>query len=144
MKAIFLDVDGVLNNFSLIRQNGFDYIDPSMVGLVGQVVRRTEAEIVLSSTWRIMPEDRAMVVDALRSHGLSLHGSTPSIYGPRSNEIAEWLRENGSVERYAILDDEDDAGIGMGESFFQTDPEVGLTSSIADRVALHLNGGFRA
>lgn len=141
MKVVFLDVDGVLNNFSLIQRFGFDYIDSGMVGTLGRIVRGSGADIVLSSSWRVDPKDRAMVSVALGAHGMSLLGSTPVLNTFRSEEISGWLKANPEVERYAILDDDDDAGFGMAGSFFQTDPEVGLTAAVASAALSHLNGG---
>ena len=141
MNIVFLDIDGVLNNFSLIQRHGFDYIDSSMVIRLGRIIDRTGAEIVLSSYWRLDPKDRSVVDHSLGEHGMSVMDVTPRLSGPRANEIRQWLGENRDVVRYAILDDDDEAGIGMEHSFFQTDPEVGITAEIANSSILHLNGG---
>lgn len=50
-------------------------------------------------------------------------------------EITAWLSEN-EVERFAILDDMEDACIKG--SFFQTDEERGLTVEIAEKIMDHL------
>lgn len=140
MKAIFLDVDGVLNNYDMLRRNGFDYIDPELVARVGMVVDKTGADIVLSSTWRIQKGDRRLVEEALGAVGMSLLDSTPELDGPRADEIRAWLDANPGVVRFAILDDDEDAGFGFEGSFFQTDPEVGLTLDIARATVDYLNG----
>jgi len=142
VKVIFLDVDGVLNNFGLIRANGFDYIDEQMVMVLAGVVSQTGADIVLSSFWRLDPRDRSLVDSALKRYGMFVSDRTPSMPGPRADEISAWLRENPEVERYAILDDDDEAGIGMDHSFFRTDPEVGITGRIAEMIVSHLNWGY--
>lgn len=141
MKVIFLDIDGVLNNYDLVRRNGFDYIDPDMVVGFSRAVRGTGADIVLSSFWRLDLKDRALVDAALSVHGMSVRARTPSLFGPRANEISSWLGDNPWVKRYAILDDDEGAGVGMEHSFFQTDPEIGITGPIIDRLISHLNGG---
>lgn len=141
MKVIFLDVDGVLNNYDLLRRNGFDYIDPELVARVGMVVGKTGADIVLSSTWRLQKGDRRLVEEALGAVGISLLDATPSLGGPRSGEIRAWLDDNPGVVRFAIFDDDEDAGFGLERSFFRTDPEVGLTLDIARAAADYLNGG---
>lgn len=140
MKVVFLDVDGVLNNFTLIRQNGFNYIDPVMVGRVGIVVKHSGAKIVLSSTWRLQEDDKRLVTSSLGEQGMFIHDVTPNLRTVRSQEISDWLADNPMVERYAILDDDEDAGFGMRESFFQTDPEVGITDRIAEMALSHLRG----
>lgn len=139
MKVVFLDVDGVLNNFSLIRDNGFDYIDPTMVGRMKLVISQTNANIVLSSYWRLDRRDRGLVDAALASKGMAIRDVTPKLFGTRASEISTWIRANPSVRRFAIIDDDEEAGIGMSDSFFWTDPEVGLTLDIVDRVVSHLN-----
>lgn len=141
MKVLFLDVDGVLNNFDLIRANGFDYIDDSMVRVLGGVVKRTGADVVLSSFWRLDQKDRSLVDAALKRYGMFVSDRTPSMPGPRAGEISAWLRMNPEVERYAILDDDEEAGIDMAHSFFQTDAEVGITAQMAERIVSHLNWG---
>jgi hypothetical protein len=141
VKVLFLDVDGVLNNFDLIRANGFDYIDDAMVRVLAGVAKQTGADIVLSSFWRLDPHDRSLVDAALKRHGMFVSDRTPSMPGPRAGEISAWLRMNPEVERYAILDDDEEAGIGMESSFFLTDAEVGITAKIADAVVSHLNWG---
>lgn len=141
MKVVFLDIDGVLNNFDLIRRNGFEYIDHVMVRRLGVLVSQTGADIVLSSFWRLDPKDRSLVDQALKAEGMFVSDRTPSLSGPRSNEISQWLDGNPGVLKFAILDDDDRAGIGMEHSFFQTDPEVGITQEIVTKAILHLNGG---
>jgi len=140
MKVIFLDVDGVLNTFDLTRSYGLDYIDDGMVRRLGMVVGQTGADIVLSSYWRLHPSDRSLVDAALKEYGMFVHDRTPSLSGPRSREISHWLSSNEDISTYAILDDDDEAGIDMEGSFFQTDPNVGLTLDIAEMVVEHLNG----
>ncbi len=145
MKIIFLDVDGVLNTPKLIGRFGFDFIDDILVALVARIVRETGAEIVLSSTWRIEEKNRNLVVQALARRGLEIFDCTPIIersggwvegnWVRRHEEIGAWISEN-RVERFAIIDDMEDARIEG--SFFQTDEDVGLTVEIAERVIEHL------
>lgn len=135
-------MDGVLNNFTLIGKHGFDYIDEGMVGLLSSIISATDSKIVLSSYWRLKKTDRDMVDIALGKFNMSVMDVTPSISirGARHSEISGWLSSNKDVETYAILDDDEDAGIGMEHSFFQTDGDVGITHEIASKVICHLNG----
>lgn len=142
MKVIFLDVDGVLNTFKLIRKFGMDFIDDICVALVARIVRETGAKIVLSSTWRIEEDARNLVVQALKNHNLEIHDCTPVLqpkdcenWVRRSEEIQAWLDKN-PVDKFAIVDDFDDACIEG--SFFQTHEDVGLTVAIAEKVIEHL------
>lgn len=139
MKVIFLDVDGVLNTASLLYHYGIHYIDEDLVDLFSTIVEKTGAEIVLSSTWRLKEGDRGMVSSALARRGMEIHGATPRIHNaPRAEEIKKWLSERPEVDRYAILDDDLAAGIGMENNFFPTDFEIGLEERTAARIVRHL------
>lgn len=138
MKVVFLDVDGVLNNFGLISRYGFEYIDEGCVAFLAQIVKSTGAEIVLSSSWRRHENDLSLVRTALRASCLEIKDCTPWLNGrARIYEIKQWLDGHPEVEKFAILDDDEDAGFET-EGFFQTDPEVGLTGEIAEKIVLHL------
>lgn len=139
MKVIFLDIDGVLNNIGLLYHYGFDYIDHDMTRLFVNIVRRTGAKVVLSSSWRLDQRSSEIVEKILAQYGLELLDKTPRLEGsPRSEEISSWLEDHPGVRKYAILDDNTDAGIGMEDNFFQTDPENGLDADTAEGVAAHL------
>lgn len=139
MKVIFLDVDGVLNSAGLLYHYGFDYLDEDMVSLFCRVVKETGAEVVLSSSWRLNGRSRSIVSEALAVHDVEIVGTTPRLRGePRYREISEWLSDHPDVERYAILDDDPEAGGGMGGSFFMTDLEIGLDEATARKVVRHL------
>lgn len=49
-KVLFLDVDGVLNNY---RTGGIFTVTKSKLRLLQQIVDRTGCKIILSSTWRL-------------------------------------------------------------------------------------------
>lgn len=145
MKVIFLDIDGVLNTPKTIRKFGFDFIDDILVALVARICRETGARIVLSSSWRTEKKDLGIARKALERHKLEIHDCTPIIkrsggwtengWVRRHEEITAWLSEK-EVERFAILDDVEDACIEG--SFFQTDEERGLTVEIAEKIMDHL------
>jgi hypothetical protein len=137
VKIIFLDVDGVLNNFGLIARYGFDYIDDGCVSLLSQVVKTTGAEIVLSSSWRLEESNLSLVRAALGRSGLKIKDCTPFLRMARIQEIKQWIKDHPEVTKFVILDDDEDAGFGL-DGFFQTDPEVGFTSKIAEKIVLYL------
>jgi hypothetical protein len=147
MKAIFLDIDGVLNTPKTIKKFGFDFIDDILLALVARIVRETDAAIVLSSTWRIQEKDRNIVVQALERHNLKIHDCTPVIersggwteggWVRRHEEIQAWINQN-PVDKFAIIDDFEDAEIEG--SFFLTDENRGITVEIAEKIIQHLNG----
>jgi hypothetical protein len=110
-KVIFLDIDGVMNNLGTKppgRRGLESWLDPVHVVLLNDVVRRTGAVVVVSSSWRL-----AMPLDALRAAFTAagceaeLLDVTPDLDGARrGREIAAWLHAQPEPPaRYAILDD---------------------------------------
>lgn len=122
VRVIFLDIDGVLNCLS----RWGDIPDVSRVGTklcpdatarLKRIVDATDAQIVVSSTWRIhfMRE----LEQWLHRHGINrsrVIGATPTssqspggIYvgDTRGGEIRAWLNAHpGVVEAFVILDDD--------------------------------------
>jgi hypothetical protein len=146
---LFLDVDGVLN--SARHRGGVASwgMDDFHVNELARVVRRTGCEIVVSSAWRRggigQGSQFREVLCACKEGPTVLRaviGRTP--FGDRvglgddfqrCQEIAHWLgefRPDGC--RFAIVDDDAGAGIGMSAHFVQTDICDGLTPDLADRL----------
>ena len=112
---IFLDIDGVLNSdkyFDSISNkeciNPVDRlmldIDMSKVKLLLEVINKTNAKIVITSSWRRM-KLYPYIKERLVSMGLPVAGETPFIEGRRGEEIKSYLLEN-RVSNYCIIDDE--------------------------------------
>ena len=57
---------------------------------------------------------------------------------PRRNEVLAWLQEHPGVDRYAVIDDEDDELDDL--PLFQPSAKRGLTQEIARGVADYLEG----
>jgi len=115
MKVLFLDVDGVLNSADWFHKldpkvkGAIHELDPKAVKRVQHVLEVTGAVIVLSSTWRKLPELRKIIEAA----GLPIFDITPSHDdGHRGDEIIAWLEAWHGVEAFAIIDDDTDAGEG--------------------------------
>ena len=59
MKVIFLDIDGVLNSDETPNPRRFPYIvDHQLLGRFRELIAKTGATVVLSSTWRVDPVGR--------------------------------------------------------------------------------------
>ena len=112
---IFLDIDGVLNSdkyFDSISNkeciNPVDRlmldIDMSKVKLLLEVINKTNAKIVITSSWRRM-KLYPYIKERLISMGLPVVGETPFIEERRGEEIRSYLLEN-RVSNYCIIDDE--------------------------------------
>lgn len=115
MKVVFLDIDGVTRSGRWeehIRLNGprdgslSQDFDPKAIEYLNELVARSGAKVVISSSWRQMEiEGDAVVADLLYERGFTgeVIGKTP-IFGLRHDEITAWLQDN-KVEGICILDD---------------------------------------
>ena len=155
MKYLFLDIDGVLNTgqySNYLVDNGLcetdtdGYLfDPEAVKNLEYIIVETDAEIVITSTWRLDGDMQAL----WRNRDLTgeVIGVTPTIekekaigktkiwYGHRGMEVEEWLNSNAtSPYKYAILDDEDDYLTTQSDHLVLTDPMTGITKEVADKV----------
>ncbi len=155
-KIIFLDVDGVLNSkkfFKESRRTSYDIedIDIKAVRVLNTIIEKTNAKVVISSTWRI--HEYAYLIDTLNRLGFKgeIIDKTPSHKHPcvRGNEIYDWMfyhRELLDIDRfieeyknYIILDDNSDMLLWQKDNFIQTDMETGLTEEYIDRCVAILN-----
>ena len=125
MKIIFLDVDGVLNS----EQDRFSWTiesDKHLI-LLACIVRRTNAKIVVSSSWR-----NCSLLDTLKKRLNDFSMSVFDVTGYNKNgirglEIKEWLDNHNDIESFVILDDEVfDIKEHFPNNFVQTSMEVGL------------------
>lgn len=142
--VLFLDFDGVLNSerFFVRRGKNFtttatrDDIDPDSVQILKWILEKTQAQLVISSSWRLMFD----VDKVLDQFGLPKSvGKTPEINNAtRGEEIQAWLNAHPECQRWLILDDEDDMLPEQFSAFFQTDPRVGLTKKVAERIVRFL------
>ena len=123
MKVLFLDVDGVLNSTQRAKA-GFSYetLDPRAIHWL-QYIAANSVAIVVSSSWRNhYPKEE--LVERLR---VPVFGTTPWLRGPpRGTEIAVWLGQHPSVDRYAIIDDDNDMLPVQQEHYVKTEHETGM------------------
>ena len=118
MTVLFLDIDGVLNNYEALKRD--PQLDPVCVGVLNDLVEALDAQIVVSSSWRFfcsLDEIRSL----LAAHGLvnpvRVIDATPCLEEkrgdryfsqPRGVEIQAWLSAHPEVARFVILDDDAD------------------------------------
>lgn len=123
MKVIFLDIDGVLNNQQTFKSRYEHHqstgewlleIDEIMVSRLANIVKETNAKIVLSSSWRNgfsydtcepLGEQAQGLVDILNEYGLSIYSRTGN-GRDRTDEIDEWLYNHNDIDTFVILDDD--------------------------------------
>ena len=120
MKAIFLDIDGVIAtptsvrlNFLLNRTPEKQWYDPVSLQYLGRLVEETGAAVVLSSNWRSglsngNPYEQEIMKNLLKQleeAGAPVRGTTPELgLGDRSLEIGAWLDAH-PCEGWVIFDD---------------------------------------
>ncbi len=133
MKIIFLDVDGELT-YSNYQNDETADIDIEKVKLLKEICDKTNAKVVISSSWRgtedYTPKIYYVLRKILSKNHIKVLGDTPHLkteiigdipetinlgedlnikckYGTgRAAEIQKWINEHG-VENFVILDDED-------------------------------------
>lgn len=133
MKVLFLDVDGVLNT-------GFGKpFEKKALLWLNHVVMSADADLVLTSLWRVRPELLDEITREL--DGLWHEDQCTLIDWPRGfkswrrgDQIAEWLSRHPEVENYAIVDDEHDFLPEQASRFVWTEGTKGLTRENADRL----------
>ena len=73
-KVIFLDVDGVLNSAKTLYEDSS--LEDNLILNLKELVNKTEAKIILSSSWRLSTEAVATLMDKLDKFGLVISGMT--------------------------------------------------------------------
>lgn len=131
MKVVFLDLDGVVVCLPLHREPTSTGklvrgANREAVAQLNEIVRRTGAKVVISSTWR-KHHTREQLQDLLDRAGFigEIIGETPVIYDDlpgggctsvdRGREIDQWLQFASidcatAVESHVVLDDDHDFG----------------------------------
>ncbi len=173
LRLIFLDFDGVLNSETWREHRGprdpaidvatldnneryaLRSLDPAAVQVLETIVRRLDARVVVSSSWRLdftVPQLNWL----LAYHGFSdvILGATPDstrwgtrgagVPRTRGGEIAVWLGALGVWPEYVILDDEPIGGAGRhdghGDRLYKLDPMVGLLDADVDPIIARFGG----
>ena len=162
MKVIFLDVDGVLNSeddlMIHMKKNGikgcilYAEVEDRPLKLLKEIIEKTSAKIVVSSSWRIGCERNGRksifgrglyekLEKRLKEYGMEIYDITPSlgIGTQRGDEIREWLSKN-ETENFIILDDDSDMREYTNtENFIHTTYKHGLTEELKDKSIEILN-----
>lgn len=166
-KVIFLDIDGVLNTKYWYRQmdrntpkDEYGYtFDPDSVANLVKIIEKTGAEIVISSSWKLMGlselrkmwKDRKLpgeIIDITPDYmddelllNADLNDADLDHLDIRGYEINGWLTLHGKdVSHYVIIDDMDDILTEQRSHLIQTDPDVGITKDDVEKAISLLNG----
>lgn len=151
MNLLILDIDGVLytsNHFTYAShlkkdktrdKYGFLF-DPKCVANLNEITDKTNAKIVISSTWRLKGleflkncfKDRGITGEII---GLTPIGTIDNIYICRGEEIEQWLIEHGIPDNLAIIDDN---SLGYPydswKFFYKTNMRTGITDDIKNDI----------
>lgn len=149
LKIIFLDVDGVLNNASTWKRrrpegtyNHIHQTEPELIDRLAQIVDRTKAKIVLSSTWRM---DIQAISDLqeyfVKTHSMSILDKTPWLPETRGGQIDKWYKKyDDIISRYIIIDDDSDMLPEQLPYFIKTENRVGLLDQHVEKAVSILTG----
>jgi len=140
MKIIFLDIDGVLNNFSSYTNKTTVVWESDCVERLNKIVEKTGAKIVISSTWRFSRRHIDAYTNDMGIKGEIIDKTPRSTFfsACRGDEILEWINEHKEVEKFVILDDDSDMG-DLFKYLIQINPEFGLTDSDVEKVIARFN-----
>ena len=137
-KTVFLDIDGVINHNAWYKSDAYyqnQYkdpdLDPHVIDLINQFTNETGVKIVISSSWKI--DDYCL--ERLDRAGLenvvditpNLIFSVPIEDYSRGMEIEYYLQEHPEIEKYLILDDQNDFFDYQQKNFLLIDYQVGIT-----------------
>ncbi|WP_027207955.1 HAD domain-containing protein [Butyrivibrio fibrisolvens] len=163
--VIFLDVDGVLNSKFWDNEHQREisngkYIDSEAVKLLGSLVKRTNAKIILHSGWRFwfdetmkpLRTEADFLANTMKEAGITIAGVTPDLTTEeirktkkfslvKADEILLWLKDNPSAN-WVVLDDLELHNSEIEKHQVKTDAEVGLTTKDVEKAITILLGDY--
>lgn len=106
MKVIFLDIDGVLSGkeYQLTATEEPPLIDKSRLPILKEIIDKSGAAVVLSSTWKTAWEPGCPFDLVFKEAGIVISDVTPR-FGLKRNDITAWLNRHPDTESFVILDD---------------------------------------
>lgn len=149
-RYIFLDIDGVLNTQRYYRQRQEQllptrdplgpFFDPKSVRHLAHIVAETGADIVITSSWKLLGEEVMQQLWHERQMPGFVLGVTPDVtinsYCLRGLEILQWLATHSPEDptdfRYVIIDDSKDFLPEQMDFLLLTNPETGITADLAE------------
>lgn len=138
---IFLDIDGVLNTLDMAiaakameRKAAFTLCDadPVRVGILKWIVDMTDAQIVISSTWRY-GRSYDWFIGYFEGFGWPdppIVGCTEDLPGIRGDEVEKYLTTHYSIPPLHIILD-DDSDFNLGQPFLHINRNNGLCAKHA-------------
>jgi HAD domain in Swiss Army Knife RNA repair proteins len=145
-KILFLDFDDVLNTSDTLARG--ELFEPVNVQALNAIVDRTDADIVVTSMWRLGASagelEKLLCASGVHAAGRVL-GATPWLADrSRGAEIQAWFEQaEVTVDGFVILDDRNDMG-ALTPHLVRTDPACGLLSEQVEEVVSRLADALRA
>lgn len=163
MKIIFLDIDGVLNSQLFYTSGRADKIglgrrsniDPVAVGYLNDLIRNTDAKVVVTSTWRLgrttdelqsILEESGFVGEVI-DRTIDMRRGDDGDCILRGNEILQWMKAHpaelgcgySDYRHYVIFDDDSDMLYWQRNNLILTDQHCGLTPNSVYKAQRILN-----
>lgn len=148
MKVIFLDVDSVLNTIDTFKMRKDIYnkyglviprIDLYRVEFLKEIVNKTDAKIVVSSTWRKYDNDMKELKEVFSLFGLEIYDITGIDESAKKGiEIIDWLNKN-EVDSFIIIDDEISDLVGLEEYVVKTRVNRFATGLMKEHIPYAIN-----
>lgn len=110
---IFLDIDGVLRPFGHVDQDNRVFPQSTLAALTHVLTEMPDAQLVLSSTWRVQQSFIDIILQDFGAFGGILANkdfadiTNPDLHSERQHEIHEWLSRHDAVQAWIALDDEE-------------------------------------
>ena len=166
MNYIFLDIDGVMNNrvdwMSKVDNNTEQFRSHRMFcdtawQMLSNVVKKTEAKIILSSSWRIALTQEGETIKPKRfretsvgklleyfnNYNIPIVGLTTEKYDHRGKQIVEYVKTHLTPEdKWIVLDDEvcNIRGYVADDQIINTDFETGLLPEHCEKIIQYFKG----
>lgn len=131
---IFLDIDGVLNQLQ-----GNYYIDDKCVEQLSILVKKLNARIVLTSTWRLgfahsinyCSPQIVKLRQRLQSKGVDIYSRT-GVANNRADEVRQYLLRDS--DKFLVLDDDKSLFDGKLQNLYTVNAKTGLTSKDVKKI----------
>ena len=131
IKLIFIDIDGVLNNFHFYKitpHYTWDLFDPISVSLLNQIIKAYDVDLILSSDWRKtygVKETQKVFSKNKINKKITGYISSSCNKEEGIKMYLEFLYKKSNNVHFVVLDDEK---INVN-NLIQTNPKYGLTIS---------------
>jgi hypothetical protein len=163
MKVIFLDIDGVVNseefaiwchdNPEFIKNGGSNFVDPDVIHMLVNLCKEHDIKIVISSSWRLF--DLQSTIEEFKRYrdliplceyivGVTPRNMDDRIWESRGEEIQQYLNDHPEIDRYVIIDDDNDMLKSQKEHFVRCNYLFGLIPSKLEEVKIKILDNYES